>query len=574
MAATGALPTELYHHSPHVSSSQRHKTLRAVFDKYASVTKEGDASSRYMKREDFLAALFPHGLDQVLQETGLTTDHFNVLFQVADTTQRGLVSWTEFSTFQELLTRPFAEYEIAFRSLVPQGRGLMSVDHFQALLKATATQPGTGFQPNPDWLRLYFGTDSKTGALQGDVDYTTFSEMIQELQLQRLQHGFRTSDPKGTGAVSPESFAELVRTFADIHLSSYVLDRLPALLSQVRPASEFTYPLLRAMYQLVRRSDWVDSLLAQTAHEHPKGLITPEGFNHTMAKCHNSASLLTPLETQVLFQLATVFNTGTQETVRGFQLVDFRRLFDPSWQGPGTPITLPPAATTADVVRDLTPAVEVEGTQPESKMGTQWYTWLVRALEPVYIFSLGAIAGAIGATVVYPIDLVKTRMQNQRSAVVGEVLYKNSIDCFRKVIKNEGPIGLYRGLAPQLVGVAPEKAIKLTMNDLVRRLTQDPRTGDIALWAEILAGCTAGGSQVIFTNPLEIVKIRLQVQGELLKSVDVVSRQSAISIVRQLGLVGLYKGAGACLLRDIPFSAIYFPVYAHLKKDVFGEAPG
>jgi solute carrier family 25 (mitochondrial aspartate/glutamate transporter), member 12/13 len=37
--------------------------------------------------------------------------------------------------------------------------------------------------------------------------------------------------------------------------------------------------------------------------------------------------------------------------------------------------------------------------------------------------------------------------------------------------------------------------------------------------------------------------------------------------------MGLYKGASACLLRDIPFSAIYFPTYAHLKKDYFGESP-
>lgn len=44
-------------------------------------------------------------------------------------------------------------------------------------------------------------------------------------------------------------------------------------------------------------------------------------------------------------------------------------------------------------------------------------------------------------------------------------------------------------------------------------------------------------------------------------------------IVRNLGLVGLYKGASACLLRDVPFSAIYFPTYAHLKKDFFGESP-
>ena len=72
---------------------------------------------------------------------------------------------------------------------------------------------------------------------------------------------------------------------------------------------------------------------------------------------------------------------------------------------------------------------------------------------------------AIGATAVYPIDLVKTRLQNQRSGMVGELMYKNSFDCFKKVIRHEGLRGLYRGLPPQLVGVAPEKAIKLTVRD-------------------------------------------------------------------------------------------------------------
>jgi Mitochondrial carrier protein len=58
--------------------------------------------------------------------------------------------------------------------------------------------------------------------------------------------------------------------------------------------------------------------------------------------------------------------------------------------------------------------------------------------------------------------------------------------------------------------VAPEKAIKLTMNDLVRTILKDKKSGELPLYAEILAGCAAGGSQVLFTNPLEIVKIRLQ----------------------------------------------------------------
>jgi solute carrier family 25 aspartate/glutamate transporter 12/13 len=77
----------------------------------------------------------------------------------------------------------------------------------------------------------------------------------------------------------------------------------------------------------------------------------------------------------------------------------------------------------------------------------------------------------------------------------------------------------------------------------------------------------------VFTNPLEIVKIRLQVQGEVAKTVEGTPKRSAMWIVRNLGLVGLYKGASACLLRDVPFSAIYFPTYSHLKKDFFGESP-
>jgi len=65
-------------------------------------------------------------------------------------------------------------------------------------------------------------------------------------------------------------------------------------------------------------------------------------------------------------------------------------------------------------------------------------------------------------------------------------------------------------------------------------------------------------------------KIRLQVQGQVAKLEGAVPK-GAIHIIRQLGLLGLYRGATACLLRDIPFSAIYFPAYSHLKKDVFHE---
>lgn len=191
--------------------------------------------------------------------------------------------------------------------------------------------------------------------------------------------------------------------------------------------------------------------------------------------------------------------------------------------------------------------------------------------DSLYLFFLGSIAGCIGATVVYPIDLVKTRMQAQRHKAV----YANSFDCFRKIVANEGLKGLYSGLGAQLVGVAPEKAIKLTVNDLVRKFgTGDD--GQITMKWEVLAGMSAGACQVIFTNPLEIVKIRLQMQGNHSPQVPgeiPLKRLTAGKIIKQLGIKGLYKGASACLLRDVPFLAIYFPTYANLKKHLFNFDP-
>jgi solute carrier family 25 aspartate/glutamate transporter 12/13 len=141
-----------------------------------------------------------------------------------------------------------------------------------------------------------------------------------------------------------------------------------------------------------------------------------------------------------------------------------------------------------------------------------------------------------------PIDLVKTRLQNQRSTVVGEVLYKSPLDCIKKVYTNEGGVrAFYRGMVPQLIGVAPEKSIKLVVNGYMRGKFTDPETGRISLAAEVLSGGTAGMCQVAVTNPLEITKIRLQMAGEIARAEGAAVQRGAVHIIKSLGLVGLYK---------------------------------
>jgi solute carrier family 25 aspartate/glutamate transporter 12/13 len=179
------------------------------------------------------------------------------------------------------------------------------------------------------------------------------------------------------------------------------------------------------------------------------------------------------MEADILFHFA-----GLDEASGRLGLRDFARVLDPSWHR---------AASLA------AGGVSEAGQKVFATTKSIWHD----ILESIHHFALGSLAGAFGAFMVYPIDLVKTRMQNQRSSGVGHVLYKNSLDCAKKVIKNEGFKGLYSGVLPQLVGVAPEKAIKLTVNDLVRGKMTDKSTGQIKFAAEMLSGGTAGACQVV-----------------------------------------------------------------------------
>jgi solute carrier family 25 aspartate/glutamate transporter 12/13 len=265
--------------------------------------------------------------------------------------------------------------------------------------------------------------------------------------------------------------------------------------------------------------------------------VTKEEFLHSA----QMMSQITPLEVDILYQLADLLHQTGRIVYADLSAIAPEQYFK-------------------QITKRL---MDINAVKSPEERGV-----FIQILESAYRFTLGSFAGAVGATAVYPIDLVKTRMQNQRTgSYIGELMYRSSADCFKKVIRHEGVSGLYRGLVPQLIGVAPEKAIKLTVNDLVRdKLTN--KNGTIPLWGEVLAGACAGGSQVVFTNPLEIVKIRLQVAGEIAST----SKISGMSVVKELGLFGLYKGAKACFLRDIPFSAIYFPAYAHVKVQFQDEA--
>ena len=130
----------------------------------------------------------------------------------------------------------------------------------------------------------------------------------------------------------------------------------------------------------------------------------------------------------------------------------------------------------------------------------------------------------------------------------------------RNIIALNGPSGLYRGFAACVIGIAPEKGIKLAVNDGMREYFYSKHPNrPIQIYEEIISGTAAGLLQLIATVPYEHVKIKLQMQIN-----SSVKRRTAIQIIKDLGLFKLYIGFTPTLFRDVPFCILFFVSYIYI----------
>ena len=182
----------------------------------------------------------------------------------------------------------------------------------------------------------------------------------------------------------------------------------------------------------------------------------------------------------------------------------------------------------------------------------------------------GGLAGITGVTATFPLDLAKTRLQKQVIAQGQLPKYKNMLQTVKVVGAEEGLAGLYSGYKVNVSFIVFEKAVKLVCNDIFRMTLTDKKTGKISLISECLAGASAGAMQSAITTPMELLKIKGQVAASQNKQFNTIQVMS--QILKQEGPIGFYRGWCSTLVRDVPFSFIYFPLYANLKNaEAFGQ---
>ncbi|XP_062217618.1 adenine nucleotide transporter BT1, chloroplastic/amyloplastic/mitochondrial-like [Phragmites australis] len=174
----------------------------------------------------------------------------------------------------------------------------------------------------------------------------------------------------------------------------------------------------------------------------------------------------------------------------------------------------------------------------------------------------GALAGVTSTLCTYPMELIKTRVTIEKD------VYDNVAHAFVKILREEGPSELYRGLAPSLIGVVPYAACNFYAYETLKRLYRraSGSRGDVGAAATLLIGSAAGAIASTATFPLEVARKQMQVGALGGRQVYRNVLHAMYCIVRKEGVGGLYRGLGPSCIKLMPAAGISFMCYEACKK--------
>eukprot|EP00930_Biecheleria_cincta_P017152 TRINITY_DN13714_c0_g1_i1.p1 TRINITY_DN13714_c0_g1~~TRINITY_DN13714_c0_g1_i1.p1 ORF type:complete len:476 (+),score=64.53 TRINITY_DN13714_c0_g1_i1:125-1552(+) len=184
----------------------------------------------------------------------------------------------------------------------------------------------------------------------------------------------------------------------------------------------------------------------------------------------------------------------------------------------------------------------------------------------------GAVAGSFSQALVYPLDVVKTRLA---AAPAGS--YGGIVDCIRSTLAIEGPLALYRGLAAALIAIAPASAVDLTVyntlksNHLKDAIRKDQAAKELPLLLSLSFGAISAVCGVLTTYPLTVVRTRLITQGMPGRPLEYDGVRDCLhKMWFRHGFRGLYFGLAPALLKTVPSVSIGYFAFEAAKRA--GEA--
>ena len=166
----------------------------------------------------------------------------------------------------------------------------------------------------------------------------------------------------------------------------------------------------------------------------------------------------------------------------------------------------------------------------------------------------GSAGGACGIVVGHPLDYLKVTQQSEKQAL-------STSAHFYTLLRND-PLTLFRGIVPPLINGVVYQSIMFPSYRLGLNLLGKPKDEKETLFQSSVAGLFAGLISTLGTSPLEVTKIKLQLDPKALAGTRGATTRQFLHLLRT---GELYRGWGALAWRDGPGTAVYMASYHKLK---------
>lgn len=178
----------------------------------------------------------------------------------------------------------------------------------------------------------------------------------------------------------------------------------------------------------------------------------------------------------------------------------------------------------------------------------------------------GACARCCAATIMFPVDVIKTRMQFQRGKPVDFIRthYSSGWDAFKKILKTEPLSAFYRGLPIRLLYIAPSAAVSFTVYEQFKAAVNSDHENKLKWTTPVITLAAGVCARILGTavrTPFDMLKQQMQIQGQLKTRQFKGIIDSIKWIQKNYGVTGFFQGYKITLLRDAPFAGIYFTTY-------------
>ncbi|XP_067934696.1 uncharacterized protein [Watersipora subatra] len=162
----------------------------------------------------------------------------------------------------------------------------------------------------------------------------------------------------------------------------------------------------------------------------------------------------------------------------------------------------------------------------------------------------GGCAGALSLCFVYSLDYARTRLANDAKSAGkggGERQFNGLVDVYRKTLKTDGIVGLYRGFVISCVGIIVYRGFYFGLYDTLKPILLKE---DAGLFISFLLGWAVTVSAGLMSYPIDTIRRRMMMtSGQAVKykgSID-----CGMQIMKNEGFMSLMKGAGANVLRGV-----------------------